>query len=189
MQIYDISQELFSGEVFPGDLQPYRHQVCSISHGDTYNLSNVTMCVHNATHIDAPYHFLENGKAVDKVDLKKCIGEATVVEYDGVISSETIQTLSQTCHPRLLIKGNGIITLSAAKALVDNNFMLIGVAKQTIGEGEEINAVHEVLLKNEIVILEGLVLDHVSIGDYMLCAAPLKLANCDGSPCRAVLYR
>ncbi|MDD4848480.1 MAG: cyclase family protein [Bacteroidales bacterium] len=189
MQIFDISQELFSGFVFPGDLAPSRQQVCSISNGDAYNLSNVTMCAHNATHIDAPRHFLQDGKCVDQINLEKCVGEATVVEWNERITSKMVSDLAPNCCKRLLIKGNGIITVEAAHALAEADFLLVGVAQQTVGEGDETPVIHKILLQKEIVILEGLVLKDIQAGNYFLSAAPLKWANCDGSPCRAILCR
>lgn len=57
MKIYDISQEVFTCEVFPGDIPPSRRIINRIDAGDICNLTGLTMCAHNGTHIDAPYHF------------------------------------------------------------------------------------------------------------------------------------
>ena len=67
MKIYDISQEIFSCQVFPGDPTPKKEVINQIEKGDVCNLTAFSMCAHNGTHIDAPYHFLKEGKAVDKV--------------------------------------------------------------------------------------------------------------------------
>ena len=64
MKIYDISQEVFNCEVFPGDPKPEKKICNSMEKGDLYNLSSFSMCAHNGTHIDAPFHFFKNGKTV-----------------------------------------------------------------------------------------------------------------------------
>ena len=67
MKIYDISQEVYGCTVFPGDPQPQKTVVLRVSDGDVCNLSNLSMCVHNGTHVDAPYHFIDDGKKIDEV--------------------------------------------------------------------------------------------------------------------------
>ena len=73
--------------------------------------------------------------------------------------------------------------------MVESGIVLIGVEPQTVGAGDEIVPIHQLLLGNEVVIVEGLVLEQVPEGDYMLSALPLKMSGSDGSPVRAVLYR
>ena len=65
MKIYDIAQEVFGCQVFAGDPAPEKKQLCSIEKGDLYNLTAFGMCAHNGTHIDAPFHFIKDGKTVD----------------------------------------------------------------------------------------------------------------------------
>ena len=67
MKIYDISQEVFSCVVFPGDPAPKKNTVCSIDGGAVCNLTEFSMCAHNGTHVDAPFHFFKDGKTVDAV--------------------------------------------------------------------------------------------------------------------------
>ena len=62
MKIHDISQELFSCEVFPGDPAPEKKTVLSMENGDKCNLTSLSMCAHNGTHVDAPYHFYRDGR-------------------------------------------------------------------------------------------------------------------------------
>ena len=64
MKIYDISQEVFNCTVFPGDPQPKREVMMKISEGAICNLTALSMCAHNGTHVDAPYHFLDDGKTI-----------------------------------------------------------------------------------------------------------------------------
>lgn len=187
MEIFDISQELFSGTVYLGDLKPSVQKVCAIENGEDYNLSNLSMCLHNATHIDAPSHYIKNGKTVDEIDLQKCIGDAFVVEWKGIITAKTVKNQIPKDCKRLLIKGNCVISLEAAKAFVDFKLDLIGVEISTVGEGDEEQKVHRLLLENEMIIIENLVLKNISEGKYFLYAVPLKLGKCEASPCRAIL--
>ena len=88
MKIYDISQEVFTCSVFPGDAEPQKEILLKVSDGDVCNLSALHMCAHNGTHVDAPYHFLDQGKKIDEIDLSKFIGQAYVAEHEGVVSAQ-----------------------------------------------------------------------------------------------------
>ena len=65
MTIYDISQEIFSCQVYPGDPAPERRMLSSMEKGGLYNLTAFNMCAHNGTHVDAPFHFLKDGKTIE----------------------------------------------------------------------------------------------------------------------------
>ena len=86
--IYDITQPLFSCEVYPGDTVPQMKPVRRISEGEIYNLTDITMCVHNGTHIDAPFHFINDGKTVDQISLDKFVGKAYVVSHNGDVTAD-----------------------------------------------------------------------------------------------------
>ena len=196
MKIYDISQEVFDCSVYPGDPKPKKGTLRSIGRGDLYNLSKLSMCVHNGTHIDAPYHFLQEGKSVEKIALEKVIGYAFVATHNGdLLSDDALRILekakqqSPESAKRILIKGNAIVTLSAAKIFAENHIELIGVESQSVGPEDAPMAVHIALLEKDIVLLEGLSLLDIPEGVYFLCAAPLALADADGAPCRAVLIQ
>lgn len=75
MKIYDISQEVFNCAVFPGDIPPQRKVLETIEGGSICDLTGLTMCVHNGTHVDAPYHFYNDGKSIDEVDLERFVGK------------------------------------------------------------------------------------------------------------------
>ena len=80
---YDISQEVFHCRVFPGDEAPSFERTVSIANGGVCNLTVFRQCAHNGTHVDAPKHFLDDGKAVDELDLDRMIGMAKVVSARG----------------------------------------------------------------------------------------------------------
>lgn len=185
MKIYDISQELFSGKVYPGDPAPAYERVSKISEGSFYNLTKLTLSAHNATHLDAPYHFYDEGKTVDQLDLHRCIGPCRVVDLSH-INQEELESILSDCK-RILVKGDREISLELAKLFNRYQLLLIGVESQSVGPANAPMPVHLELLKEEVVLLEGLVLSDVPEGKYFLSAAPLKLGGSDGAPCRAVL--
>ena len=68
-----------------------------------------------------------------------------------------------------------------------SNILLLGNESQTVGPQNAPMEVHLALLSAGVILLEGIRLEMVSEGIYLLNAAPLNLAGADGSPCRAVL--
>ena len=87
MKVYDISQEVFGCEVYPGDPMPKKETLCSIEKGNLYNLTAFSMCAHNGTHIDAPFHFLKEGKTVEAIPLERTVGPVIVVGHEGELSA------------------------------------------------------------------------------------------------------
>ena len=194
MKIYDISQKVFSCEVYPGDPVPEKKALKSMQKGDVYNLTAFSMCAHKGTHIDAPFHFIKDGKAVDEVCLESFVGMAYVAEHHGVVSyndATEIIDKAKAQNPeapkRILLKGDVEVSLEAAKAFASSGVLLLGNEPQTIGPTNAPMAVHLALLGANVVLLEGIRLGEVSEGVYFLNAAPLNLSGADGSPCRAVL--
>ncbi|MBO4846302.1 MAG: cyclase family protein [Lachnospiraceae bacterium] len=196
MEIYDISQEVFGCKVFPGDPSPVKKTMLSIQNGDICNLTAFEMCAHNGTHVDAPYHFLNDGKKIDQVDLDRFIGYAYVTEYEGDIGKEDAKAIlkkARECDERsaerILVKGNATVTVDAAKVFAEEGIKLFGNESQTVGPEDAPMEVHLIMLGAQIVLLEGIRLADVKEGAYILHAAPLNLGGCDGSPCRATLIR
>lgn len=187
MKIYDISQELFTCCVFPGDPAPSRDQVLQIRNQDVCNLTKVSMCAHNGTHVDAPYHFYEDGKTIDQLNLNKVIGEAQVVAFDGELRAADAERILKNAPRRILFKGKTVVTLESAEVMNRYGVYLVGVESQTVGPEDSPRAVHLELLGREVVLLEGIRLKDVPEGKYLLNAAPVNLGGADGAPCRAVL--
>ena len=187
MKIHDISQELFSCEVFPGDPAPEKKTVLSMENGDKCNLTSLSMCAHNGTHVDAPYHFYRDGRTIDELALEKVVGMAQVISFDGELSDADIKRLLAPGTKRVLFRGHAVVTLSAAEEHVRQGIWLVGVESQTVGPKDGPEAVHLALLKQEVVLLEGIRLAAVADGTYLLNAAPVSLGGADGAPCRALL--
>ena len=194
MNIYDISQEVFHCQVFPDDPTPQRELICSMEDGDLYNLTGFSMCAHNGTHVDAPSHFIYQGKTLDDIGLEPFVGLAYVVNHEGVVTADDAAKILSNANAlvpeaakRILIKGNAEVSLEAAQVFADAHLLLVGNESQTVGPEDAPMAVHLVLLGAGVVLLEGIRLAHVPEGIYLLNAAPLNLGGAEGAPCRAIL--
>ena len=133
MIIYDISQEVFSCQVYPGDPAPEKTVISSMENGDSYNLSAFSMCAHNGTHIDAPFHFIKDGKTVDEISLDAFVGMAYVAEHQGIVSGEDAAEILKKAKEqnpeaakRILIKGNAEVSPEAARVFASSGILLLG---------------------------------------------------------------
>jgi len=196
MEIYDISQEVFSCAVFPGDSSPERKVLETIKGGSFVNLTGLSMCAHNGTHVDAPYHFYDEGKTVDELDLNKLVGKCFVTFAKGPIGEaeatsivNKAKKIDSEAAKRILIGGDMYVTIGAAKVFTRSGVVLVGNESQTVGPLNAPAQVHYELLSAEVVLLEGIRLESVEEGVYLLNAAPLNLGGADGAPCRALLIK
>lgn len=194
MKIYDISQEVFTCNVYPGDPAPQKEVLLRISEGAVCNLSSFHMCAHNGTHVDAPYHFLDDGKKIDEIALDKFVGMAYVADHEGIVTAEDAccilkkaKAADERSAKKILIKGKSEVSYEAAEVFAKEGIELIANESQTIGPENAPKAVHLKLLGSEVVLLEGVRLGAVPEGVYLLNAAPINLGGADGAPCRAVL--
>ena len=189
MKIYDISQEVFSCAVYPGDPKPEKQTMYSTGAGDLYNLSFFAMCAHNGTHVDAPFHFLHDGKTVDQIDLSHFVGDCFVARHEGDVTAADAENILKKADgaERILIAGNATVTIEAAEVFAAGGIKLLGNEGQTVGPENAPMQVHLILLRREIALLEGIVLQGIPEGQYFLSAAPLNLGGADGAPCRAYL--
>ena len=194
MKIYDISQKIFSSEVYEGDPKPKRDVLSSMEKGDLYNLTAFYMCAHNGTHVDAPRHFLADGDTVDALPLSKTVGYAFVCECDGIVSAEDADAILKKASlanaeaaKRILIKGKATVSDEAADAFASAGLHLLGNESQTVGDENAPMKSHKTLLGAGVVLLEGIRLSSVPEGVYLLCAQPLNLEGSDGAPTRAIL--
>ena len=194
MKIHDISQEVFTCEVYPGDPKPEITILSSMKKGELYNLTAFSMCAHNGTHVDAPYHFYADGRTIDEMPLDSFVGQACVISHSGSITAEDAENIlkkadqyNRDCRQRILIKGDGVLTEEGAEIFARAGIKLFGTESQSVGPENAPMAVHLIMLGAQIVLLEGVRLSEVEDGAYILNAAPLNLSGSDGSPCRAIL--
>ena len=194
MKIYDISQEVFGCQVYPGDPRPEKKMLQSMENGEVYNLTALSMCAHNGTHIDAPFHFIKDGKTVDGMNLEAFVGTAFVAEHHGIVTGRDAAEIlkkankrNSDAQKRILIKGDAEVSLEAAEVFAASDILLLGNESTSVGPEDAPMAVHLALLRADVALLEGIRLSEVTEGVYFLSAAPLNLSGADGSPCRAVL--
>lgn len=190
MEFIDISRSIFGAEVYPGDPEPEFRFISKIGPSADCNLSEISMCPHTATHIDAPLHFLENGSPVEEYPPDVFIGPCTVIEVrPGVITGEDAEDMVPEGCERLLIKGNSraFFMDASAEIFAESGLKLIGTDALSVGcHGNQIKP-HKAFLMNNVCILEGLDLSSVRPGNYFLFAAPIKLNGLEGAPARAYL--
>jgi arylformamidase len=201
----DISQVLNNNiPVWPGDT-PFQYEVSwGMEESGSVNVGQVKMSTHTGTHIDAPFHFENDGKKVIELDFNLYIGPALVihVEKPESIGMKELQGVDLNGVKRLLIRTDSWqdktvfpesiphIELELAAYLAGHGVQLLGLDLPSVDplDSKELNAHHE--LNNQgIHILEGLVLDKIEPGKYELAALPLPLEQGDGSPVRAVVRK
>ena len=207
MRTYDITLTISSDlPTWPGDPRVELERVSKIEEGSNANVSRVDMGVHTGTHVDAPFHFLQDGSTVDKLDLSLLVGRAYVLHLPDVelitasvleeaqIPPRTRRVLFKTRNSDYWAEGNtdfqtDFVGLSedGADYLVRRGVKLVGIDYLSIAPYKQSRPTHEKLLNGGVVIVEGLDLGEVSQGRYTIYCLPLKLGNSDGAPARAIL--
>ena len=169
---------------------PEAETVCEIGRDSECNLSVVHACVHNATHVDAPLHFLSGGETIENLPLESFIGPCTVMQVPpGVITGEYVDRHFPKKCGRLLIKGGGkaFFMDSSAQELAERGLVLIGTDSLSVGCKGNQTGPHKAFLQNNVAVLEGLDLSQVQPGEYFLFAPPVCYNGLEGAPARAVL--
>jgi len=207
MKIYDISLTLSESiPTWPGDRGAEFKKLLYLSKGEMANVTAIKMSAHTGTHVDAPCHFLKDGYSVEKLSLEVLVGKAVVVEaLDAkIITKEVLEGVNIPPNTeRLLIKTRNseqwasgatefiedyvAISADGAEYLVDQGVKLIGADYLSVAPFDRLVATHQILLKAEVIILEGINLIEVSPGNYTLYCLPIKIAGSDGAPARAIL--
>jgi len=204
----DISVPLRSGMVvWPGDPGVKIERVSAIGNGDPMNMSSVSMCLHTATHVDAPLHFLDGGPDMAQMPVSALIGPTRVIRVKDpkAIRARELHPLRIRRGERLLFKTRGArrrwraaefcsdyvyLAPDAAAMLAMRGVRAVGIDYLSIGAPtEEGCEVHRTLLRAGIWIIEGLDLGGVEPGLYHLVCLPLLVPGADGAPARAVLHR
>ncbi|MEE8332537.1 MAG: cyclase family protein [Alphaproteobacteria bacterium] len=180
-----------------------------MSKGDRNNNSRIEAGVHHGTHIDAPLHFIADGKSIESLPPEILIGTTTVVDLTHV-DSITASVLEDVSLPpgceRVIFKTRNSdlwddlehefrldyvsVTPDGAQNLVDQGVKLVGVDYLSVEAYDlEGNGTHRTLLGAGVVIVEGLDLRGIEPGDYEMACLPIKIAGSDGAPARAILWR
>ena len=177
--------------VYPGDITPKMRRSSDINKGDLYNVSDIQMCLHNGTHIDSPKHYFDNKHDIADLGVSVFCGICDVVSFDEHITGEDIiKKVPKDCE-RLIIKsyGKGRLTFYSLMDILSTKIKLIGIDDITIGIENADTQIHRELLKNGIILLEGLDLTQVPDGRYVLVCEPIKIKGAEAAPCRAILLK
>ncbi len=210
MEIFDITLPVSPGQiVWPGDPKVELERVASMDEGAHANVSRLALSVHTGTHVDAPHHFLNDGRTVESLPLDVLVGPGLVVRIQDDVELITADILAAAGIPdgseRLLFKtrnsklwqagardffpGFTSLPVEGADWLVEHGVRLVGIDYLSISPYKNSEPTHRALLTAGIVILEGVDLSRVEPGRYDLYCLPLKLAGSDGAPARAILVR
>lgn len=199
----DISQPLSNRiAVWPGDTS-FEYKVSySKEESGSSNVGSITMSTHTGTHIDAPFHFDDDGKRVLELNIDIYIGAARVIDVAGLkyIGAEHLQGYDLEGVSRLLLKTDASLDVevfpeeipyideSLPSFLKKKGIILLGMDVPSVDplNSKEL-AAHHLLNKHGVHILENLMLQHIEPGEYELIALPLSLKEADGSPVRAVI--
>ncbi|HUK89342.1 MAG TPA: cyclase family protein [Blastocatellia bacterium] len=205
MKIYDVTVPISKDMVvYPGDppITIQRKQTIG-KNGAQCNLSRYSFGSHSGTHIDPPFHFIENGITVDKIPLELLLGRARVVEITAAcIDEAALEEFDFTPDARVLFKTRNsylwsqhkfvedfvYITPGAARVLVNNGIKVVGIDYLSVEKfGAEEPETHKILLGAGTIIIEGLDLREVEPADYDMVCLPLNIKDGDGAPARVIL--
>ena len=201
--IYDISP-LITTElaVFPGDVSFSRNVTLDMNKGDSLSLSSIVTTLHLGAHADAPSHYHKDGVSIDQCSLSRYIGPCQVLDashVSGELNLKNLGPFDVVCE-RVLFKTKSILNVNQwqedfsylspelVNSLAEKGVKLIGIDTPSMdfSKSKELET-HLTFFKSKISILEGLVLDEIKSGNYLLVAFPLKIKDAEASPVRAVL--
>ena len=210
MTIYDISLTISPTlPTWPGDPALKLEQIASMDKGANANVTHISAAVHLGTHVDAPHHFLNDGRTVEQLPLSVLTGPCYVMQLpDGVeaITAEVLERMELTFDFKRILFGTSnshwwakgetkfqtdfvAITEDGAEWLVNRGVQLVGVDYLSVAPYDDSAPTHTVLLNAGVVIVEGLNLSQIPRGFYDLYCLPLKIADSDGAPARAILIQ
>jgi arylformamidase len=205
VKILDITRTINpSLAVWPGDTPFSAQAITAIKEGSSINLTTLTMSSHMGTHVDAPYHFLDDDLTIEQAPLEAYLGPATVVTVQreaGPLLPEDFPDLEWSQVERLLVHSATSAkpldqfptefvypSPELAEMMAQHGIVLFGSDAPSMDDmNSKTLPGHKALRRHRIAILEGLLLTGVPDGSYELIALPLKIAGGDGSPVRAIL--
>ena len=177
---------------------------------DGYNLELLFLSTHTGTHIDAPFHFVKNGKKIHEIAPERLVNEAVLIRIgknsNRSISKTDIQNFEQkngkiengsavifhtgwqkNLNKEFYFSENPGLSISAAKYLASKKINMVGIDSPSIDLGSDSKfSAHHILAKNNILIVENLAnLGMIKSNNFHLITSPLKLKNATGSPIRA----
>ena len=194
MTVFDITTELTGAPVPSDEPETRLTRLLSIADGDRCNLTKLEMSLHSGTHLEAPFHYLNNGLTLSEMNLSSFLGDCTVVACNGLANDLTGADIEKLVRPgtkKVLFKtlGGCRLSRSAAFALIQAGVQLVGIDSPSIAPDDDEETVHRELMMAGVALLEGLTMRHVQSGRYTLVALPLRIDGVEAAPCRAVLLK
>lgn len=203
MRLWDITPAIRPGiPVWPGDTDYAEQRTWAIGPGCPVNVSRFTMSTHTGAHADAPFHYDDQGVRSGAADLSRYLGPCRVIHVIGARRVEPghVEAHLAGAPPRVLLRTYArapqerwdaefaCIAPVTIERLADAGVTLVGIDTPSLDpQDSKAMDAHMVVRRRAMSILEGIVLDDVPEGDYELIALPLKLADLDAAPVRAVL--
>lgn len=204
MKIIDISWPIFSSMTEYKDRKSVQFAHAKKFAEDQVRETIICMNVHSGTHVDAPAHFLPDGKTLDLVDPGTLMGVCRVIDCTDVqekITNEDLAKHNLQAGEIILFKTkNSKLAIDApfnpefiyldqmgAQYLVERKVRSVGIDYLGIERNQPDHQTHKTLLGNDIAIIEGVRLEHVSAGNYFLFCLPLSVVGLDAAPARAYL--
>ncbi|MDF2963841.1 MAG: cyclase family protein [Paenibacillus sp.] len=202
-KLYDISMTV-STEIQVWDdkdeKRPVFENTSNHITGDTHG-TRISMDVHTGTHLDAPLHMLKDGATIESIPLQDLIGTARVLDLthvtDGITRSDlepfaiqpgewillkTINSNSESWSFQFIyLKEDG------AQYLAELGIKGVGTDGLGIERSQRDFPTHRTLMRQNVLILEGLRLKDVPSGSYFFVLAPIKLTGIEAAPARAFL--
>jgi arylformamidase len=205
MKLIDVSLPLKASlPSYPGNTPFSLEPVKRIANGQSSNVSSLHFSAHTGTHVDAPFHFFDEGPGTEALPLELLCGRARVVEVTTrkSITVDDLARIDLSEDVRLLIKTHNSrlwgspefhedyvgVSGEAARYLVDRGVKVIGVDYLSVEEFRKPGApAHRAFLGGGTIVIEGLNLIDVAPGHYEMFCLPLAIVGADGAPARVVL--
>lgn len=205
MTIFDVSLALKRGMLtYPGDPAFSIEHRFSITSGDGFNLSLLSLTTHTGTHVDAPAHYIDGGATIDSTVLNIMIGPGVIIDMRGVsvIDRRALEESALTDETRVFFKTDNSLKIrepafrddytyiadSGAELLIERNVKLVGIDYLSVDKIDDEDApVHKLLLSSGVLIVEGLDLLNVPAGPCRIYCLPLRIEGGDGAPARVFI--
>jgi len=194
--IIDLSHPLQTGmQTYPGDPRFHCYPAAELNK-DGYNVQRIQMGSHTGTHVDAPYHFFENGKKIDDIPIETFIGRAAVIDMSYKLAKAKISWEDLAIFEDLMKPGNIVLLRTdwskhwGTLEYLNHPYLARAAAVEMVDGNTGDFGVHEVVLGKGGVIAENLNnLAAIQDGEWMINLVPLCLTGCDGSPVRAFAWK
>ncbi|MCX7021574.1 MAG: cyclase family protein [bacterium] len=200
MRVIDITRPLDGAAPWPGE-RGLERSLTKTHARDGWETSELSLCSHLGTHVDAPAHLFPDGKRLGQLSLGPFVGPALVVDCgDARVIGRTLPLDALKSGDRVLLKTANSARREggffedycypagdAIQLLIERGISLLGVDGPSVDGFEVEPLVHRLLFERGIPALEGLDLSSAAPGRYTLVCLPLKIDVAEGAPCRAVL--